>query len=87
MSPTVEGPTHASAPSATAVLSAPISAAYSYCEAVTGAQARNFAYGIRLLPTDKRHAMSALYAFSRRVDDIGDGTLAPEAKLTRLEET
>ncbi|GAA3075753.1 hypothetical protein GCM10020254_19580 [Streptomyces goshikiensis] len=87
MSPTVEGPTHASVPSATAVLSAPISAAYSYCEAVTGAQARNFAYGIRLLPTDKRHAMSALYAFSRRVDDIGDGTLAPEAKLTRLEET
>ncbi|MFC9294676.1 presqualene diphosphate synthase HpnD [Streptomyces sp. NPDC057011] len=67
--------------------SAPVSAAYSYCEAVTGSQARNFAYGIRLLPTDKRQAMSALYAFSRRVDDIGDGTLAPEAKLARLEET
>ncbi|MDT0407244.1 squalene/phytoene synthase family protein, partial [Streptomyces sp. DSM 41635] len=50
-------------------MSAPISAAYSYCEAVTGSQARNFAYGIRLLPTDKRQAMSALYAFSRRVDD------------------
>ena len=28
-------------------------------------------------PTDKRQAMSALYAFSRRVDDIGDGELAP----------
>ncbi|MFJ8162598.1 presqualene diphosphate synthase HpnD [Streptomyces sp. NPDC096136] len=81
MSPTVEGPNHASAPSA------PVLAAYSYCEAVTGTQARNFAYGIRLLPTDKRQAMSALYAFSRRVDDIGDGTLAPEAKLARLEET
>lgn len=80
MSP-VEGPTHASAPSA------PVSAAYSYCEAVTGSQARNFAYGIRLLPTDKRQAMSALYAFSRRVDDIGDGTLPPGAKLARLEDT
>ncbi|AWZ10476.1 MULTISPECIES: presqualene diphosphate synthase HpnD [unclassified Streptomyces] len=68
-------------------MSAPISAAYSYCEAVTGAQARNFAYGIRLLPLDKRQAMSALYAFSRRVDDIGDGTLPPEVKLARLEET
>ncbi|MFJ3927105.1 presqualene diphosphate synthase HpnD [Streptomyces sp. NPDC090022] len=78
MSPTVEGPTHASAP---------VLAAYSYCEAVTGSQARNFAYGIRLLPTDKRQAMSALYAFSRRVDDIGDGALPPDAKLTRLEET
>ncbi|MDQ8706236.1 presqualene diphosphate synthase HpnD [Streptomyces sp. LHD-70] len=66
---------------------APVVAAYSYCEAVTGGQARNFAYGIRLLPTPKRRAMSALYAFSRRVDDIGDGTLAPEVKHTRLEET
>ncbi|MFC9428183.1 MULTISPECIES: presqualene diphosphate synthase HpnD [unclassified Streptomyces] len=68
-------------------MSAPVLAAYSYCEAVTGQQARNFAYGIRLLPTGKRQAMSALYAFSRRVDDIGDGTLAPEAKQARLEET
>ncbi|MEV0037724.1 presqualene diphosphate synthase HpnD [Streptomyces sp. NPDC050804] len=68
-------------------MSAPVLAAYSYCEAVTGQQARNFAYGIRLLPTEKRQAMSAMYAFARRVDDIGDGTLAPEAKQRRLEET
>ncbi|MET7619298.1 presqualene diphosphate synthase HpnD [Streptomyces sp. NPDC005408] len=74
----MEGPTE---------VSAPVQAAYTYCEAVTGQQARNFAYGIRLLPTDKRQAMSALYAFSRRVDDIGDGALAPEAKLNRLEGT
>ncbi|MFJ7167631.1 presqualene diphosphate synthase HpnD [Streptomyces globosus] len=81
MSPTVEGSAHTTAPSAQ------VQAAYSYCEAVTGTQARNFAYGIRLLPADKRQAMSALYAFSRRVDDIGDGTLPPDAKLARLEET
>ncbi|MFD7894785.1 presqualene diphosphate synthase HpnD [Streptomyces sp. NPDC059743] len=68
-------------------MSAPVLAAYSYCEAITGQQARNFAYGIRLLPTEKRQAMSAMYAFARRVDDIGDGTLAPEAKQRRLEET
>ncbi|MEV0280735.1 presqualene diphosphate synthase HpnD [Streptomyces sp. NPDC050610] len=78
MSGTVNGSPHASAP---------VLAAYSYCEAVTGQQARNFAYGIRLLPAEKRHAMSALYAFSRRVDDIGDGTLEPAAKHARLEET
>ncbi|MZE44923.1 presqualene diphosphate synthase HpnD [Streptomyces sp. SID5477] len=66
---------------------APVLAAYSYCEAVTGQQARNFAYGIRLLPTPKRRAMSALYAFSRRVDDIGDGALPDEVKAARLEET
>ncbi|MER8071852.1 presqualene diphosphate synthase HpnD [Streptomyces sp. NPDC094034] len=68
-------------------MSAPVLAAYSYCEAVTGQQARNFAYGIRLLPAEKRQAMSALYALSRRVDDIGDGTLAPEAKQARLDDT
>ena len=75
---TVESEQHASAP---------VLAAYSYCEAVTGQQARNFAYGIRLLPTPKRRAMSALYAFSRRVDDIGDGALAHEVKAARLEDT
>jgi phytoene synthase len=67
--------------------SAPVLAAYRYCEAVTGHQARNFAYGIRLLPTGKRHAMSALYAFSRRIDDIGDGALPADAKRARLTET
>lgn len=64
-----------------------VAAAYRYCEAVTGTQARNFAYGIRLLPAGKRQAMSALYAFSRRVDDIGDGPLDIPAKVARLEET
>ena len=67
--------------------SAPVLAAYSYCETVTGQQARNFAYGIRLLPTPKRRAMSALYAFSRRVDDIGDGPLPDDVKVSRLEDT
>ena len=75
---TVESEPHASPP---------VLAAYSYCEAVTGRQARNFAYGIRLLPTPQRRAMSALYAFSRRVDDIGDGALAHDVKTARLEET
>ncbi|MCW5254731.1 MULTISPECIES: presqualene diphosphate synthase HpnD [unclassified Streptomyces] len=75
---TVEAPAH---------VSAPVLAAYSYCETVTGQQARNFAYGIRLLPTPKRRAMSALYAFSRRVDDIGDGALPGEMKAARLAET
>ncbi|MFF2502313.1 presqualene diphosphate synthase HpnD [Streptomyces sp. NPDC058067] len=78
MSRTVESDQHVSA----AVL-----AAYSYCETVTGQQARNFAYGIRLLPTAKRRAMSAVYAFSRRVDDIGDGALPPGTKAERLDET
>jgi 15-cis-phytoene synthase len=60
--------------------------AYATCEEITRREARNFAYGIRLLPVDKRQAMSALYAFARRVDDIGDGTDSPEEKLVALGE-
>jgi phytoene synthase len=61
-----------------------VARAYSYCEAVTRTQAANFFYGIRLLPRDRRRAMCAVYAFARRVDDIGDGTLAREEKLHLL---
>ncbi|MDX3238346.1 presqualene diphosphate synthase HpnD [Streptomyces sp. ME03-5709C] len=68
-------------------MSGPVLAAYRYCEVVTGHEARNFAYGIRLLPTPKRQAMSALYAFSRRVDDIGDGDLDLPEKQRRLDAT
>ena len=46
--------------------------AYRACEEITRREAANFHYGIRLLPRDKRQAMSAVYAFARRVDDIGD---------------
>jgi phytoene synthase len=55
------------------------------CEQTTRAEAANFYYGIRLLPRDKRWAMSAVYAFARRVDDIGDdGSLSREAQLSAL---
>ena len=60
--------------------------AYGHCESVTRTQAANFFYGIRLLPGERRRAMSAVYAFARRVDDIGDGTLERSEKLTRLDE-
>jgi phytoene synthase len=63
-----------------------IAQAYRRCEAITLAEAANFFYGIRLLPRERRQAMSAAYAFARRVDDIGDGSLAPEEKLTLLDE-
>src|SRR5262245_7820726 len=59
-------------------------AAYRHCEEITWSQARNFAYGIRLLPPAKRQALAAVYAFARRIDDIGDGDLPPPAKLAAL---
>ena len=61
-----------------------VAAAYRHCEEITWSQARNFSYGIRLLPPDKRRALAAVYAFARRIDDIGDGTLPPADKLTAL---
>lgn len=61
-----------------------VDAAYRHCEHVTRTQARNFAYGITLLPGDKRRALSAVYALARRIDDIGDGDLPADAKLIAL---
>jgi phytoene synthase len=60
--------------------------AYRECERITREQARNFAWGIRLLPPVKRGALSAVYAMARRIDDIGDGTLPNEEKLRLLAE-
>ncbi|HEX5224507.1 MAG TPA: squalene/phytoene synthase family protein [Solirubrobacteraceae bacterium] len=62
-----------------------IADAYRHCEAVTRAEAANFFYGIRLLPRERRRAICAVYAFARRIDDIGDGTLAREEKLRQLD--
>jgi 15-cis-phytoene synthase len=50
-----------------------VSDAYRHCERIVRTQGRNFSYGIRLLPVPKRRALSAVYAFARRIDDIGDG--------------
>ncbi|SIR53162.1 presqualene diphosphate synthase HpnD [Micromonospora avicenniae] len=64
-----------------------VEAAYRHCEDITRSQAANFAYGIRLLPTAKRRALSAIYAIARRIDDIGDGDLPRDEKLFQLAET
>jgi phytoene synthase len=60
--------------------------AYAECERITWEQARNFAYGIRLLPPVKRRGLAAVYAFARRIDDIGDGDLPAADKTKQLEE-
>ena len=57
-------------------------AAYAQCEAITRREAKNFAYGIRLLKPPERQALSAVYALARRIDDIGDGD-APAAQRSR----
>ncbi|WP_322767071.1 MULTISPECIES: presqualene diphosphate synthase HpnD [unclassified Frankia] len=61
-----------------------VTEAYASCESLTREAARNFSYGIRLLPAEKRAALSAVYAFARRLDDIGDGDLPLAEKVVRL---
>jgi 15-cis-phytoene synthase len=63
-----------------------LSEAYRECERITWSQARNFAYGIRLLPPAKRRGLAVIYAFARRIDDIGDGTLPPQEKIAALQQ-
>jgi phytoene synthase len=60
--------------------------AYRECERITWGQARNFAYGIRLLPADKRRGLAVIYAFARRIDDIGDGTMPALEKIAALQD-
>src|SRR5438034_8956410 len=49
-----------------------LAASLEYCRRVARAAARNFYYGFALLPSAKRDALCALYAFMRRADDISD---------------
>lgn len=59
--------------------------AYEHCESLTRAMAANFYYGIRLLPRQKRRGTCAVYAFARRIDDIGDGSFEQREKLELLD--
>jgi 15-cis-phytoene synthase len=60
--------------------------AYAEVGRITRREAKNFAYGIMVLPREKRQAIAAVYAFARNVDDVADGDLSPEEKRVRLEE-
>src|SRR6266516_754422 len=60
--------------------------AYAEVERITRREARNFAYGIMVLPRPKRRAIAAIYAFARRVDDTADGDLPDGEKRARLEQ-
>src|SRR5450432_1385192 len=72
--PTRDGGTSMSlAPSASGTFASSLAESRAYCASLTKQQARNFYYGLKLLPRPKRNAMFALYAYMRLVDDIADG--------------
>src|SRR5207244_8837382 len=59
--------------------------AYAEVERLTRRRARNFAYGIMVLPRPKRRAIAAVYAFAREVDDVAGGELPGSGTRARLE--
>jgi 15-cis-phytoene synthase len=62
-----------------------LDAAYAEVQRVTRERAKNFAYGIMVLPREKRRAIAAIYAFAREVDDVADGDLPAAEKRVRIE--
>jgi phytoene synthase len=60
--------------------------AYAEVGRITRREAKNFAYGIMVLPRAKRQAIAAIYAFARRVDDVADGDWPLEEKRRELED-
>jgi phytoene synthase len=57
--------------------SSQIAVAYSVCRSITRTAAKNFYYAFLVLPTAKRQALCAVYAFMRRCDDISDDDKLP----------
>lgn len=48
--------------------------AYAVCRGIARRSAKNFYYGFLVLPSEKRNALCAVYAFMRHADDISDDT-------------
>jgi 15-cis-phytoene synthase len=60
------------APTQFAPTASQLGVAYSICRSIARSSAKNFYYGFAVLPRRKRNALSAVYAFMRRCDDIAD---------------
>jgi len=63
-----------------------LSHAYAVCRGIARRAAKNFYYGFMVLPSEKRNALSAVYAFMRHADDISDEPGDKEQKRQKLTE-
>jgi phytoene synthase len=54
--------------------------AYDHCQRIAKEHAKNFYYAFKTLPTDKRRAIYATYAFCRLCDDIADEEMPLDEK-------
>jgi phytoene synthase len=69
-------------------MTTPLGAAQADLDAVAArvrAAGTSFYRGMAMLPPDRRHAMYAIYAFCREVDDITDSASTVDDKLPQLE--
>ena len=53
-------------------MSSQLAHAYAVCRGIARRSAKNFYYGFLVLPSEKRDAFCAVYAFMRHADDISD---------------
>lgn len=71
----------------TAVETLTAAEALRHCRTITRTRARNFYYGLKLLPEPQRSALYAIYAWMRRADDlVDDCTEGAETARRRLDE-
>ena len=55
-----------------------------YCESRAAQSGSSFYYSFRLLPPERRRAITALYAFCREVDDVVDEVHDPAVARAKL---
>ena len=55
-----------------------------YCEQKLAQSGSSFAYSFRFLPAPRRHAITALYAYCREVDDVVDEVTDPAVARMKL---
>jgi phytoene synthase len=67
-----------------AVVTSPnLDEAYSICRAIAKREAKNFYYSFVALPTERRNAICAIYAFMRKADDLSDDEGLPREERRR----
>jgi phytoene synthase len=63
-----------------------LAASYAYCERLARRAAGNFYHAFRILPTEQRRSMCALYAFLRIADDLSDDGGTVEDRRAALDD-
>ena len=61
-----------------------IKSSYKFCQKIAKSRAKNFYYSFTVLPSKKKRAMCAVYAFMRYCDDIVDEAAEPNEKKRQL---